>query len=102
MEVFHITDSANRASASGGLDSSGQIPTSGGYNVSLTLPSEDLAVLADGAGSLHVISTGQRQEGAKWKVSNCVCTVVVIVIFLIPWHVILNIRFHIWIQSCAL
>ncbi|KAL5022512.1 hypothetical protein ScPMuIL_001667 [Solemya velum] len=55
VEVFQITDSIN------------QTPTSGSHNISLNLPSEDLAVFTNGAGSLSVVSTGSRQEGEKWK-----------------------------------
>ena len=49
----------------------------GHYNTSLSFPSPELAVLADGAGTLHVVSTGSRigtagvgVDTATWKVSK--------------------------------
>jgi hypothetical protein len=42
----------------------------GHYNTSLSFPSPGLAVLADGAGTLHVVSTGIRADTITWKVSN--------------------------------
>jgi hypothetical protein len=46
----------------------------GHYNTSLSFPSPELAVLADGAGTLHVVSTGIRFETTAWKVSWPLCT----------------------------
>ena len=40
----------------------------GHYNTSLSFASSDLAVLADGAGTLHVVNTGSRREATVWRV----------------------------------
>jgi hypothetical protein len=48
---------------------SNHVRKSGHYNTSLSFPSSDLAVLADGAGTLHVVSTGTRVEITPWEVS---------------------------------
>jgi hypothetical protein len=49
----------------------------GHYNTSLSFPSPELAVIADGAGTLHVVSTGSRigiaglrVDTVTWKVSK--------------------------------
>jgi len=49
----------------------------GHYNTSLSFPSPELAVLADGAGTLHIVSTGSRigiagigVDTVTWKVSK--------------------------------
>jgi hypothetical protein len=41
---------------------------SGHYNTSLSFPSPELAVLADGAGTLHIVRTGSREEASTWRV----------------------------------
>jgi hypothetical protein len=48
---------------------SNHVRKAGHYNTSLSFPSSELAVLADGAGTLHVVSTGIRVETTAWKVS---------------------------------
>jgi hypothetical protein len=48
---------------------SNHVRKSGHYNTSLSFPSPELAVLADGAGTLHIVSTGIRVESTTWKVS---------------------------------
>ncbi|XP_021924914.1 nudC domain-containing protein 1 isoform X2 [Zootermopsis nevadensis] len=47
----------------------------GHYNTSLSFSSPELAVLSDGAGTLHVVHTGIRVETTAWKVlfSDEVC-----------------------------
>jgi len=49
---------------------SNHVRKSGHYNTSLSFPSPELAVLADGAGTLHVVRTGMRAETTTWKVSK--------------------------------
>lgn len=40
---------------------------SGHYNVSVYFTSENIAVLSDGAGTLHVLNTGNRCENTTWQ-----------------------------------
>jgi hypothetical protein len=47
----------------------------GHYNTSLSFPSPELAVLADGAGTLHVVSTGSRIATASIGVDKVTWTV---------------------------
>ena len=47
--------------------------TPGRVNVSLCFASQQLAMLADGAGRLFLLQTGHRkQKSVQWKVSNLV------------------------------
>lgn len=43
--------------------------TPGDFNISFKLVSDDVAVLADGTGILHILQTGSRKESDTW---NCV------------------------------
>jgi hypothetical protein len=49
---------------------SNHVRKSGHYNTSLSFSSPELAVLSDGAGTLHVVHTGIRVETTAWKVSK--------------------------------
>ncbi|XP_069701617.1 nudC domain-containing protein 1 isoform X2 [Periplaneta americana] len=54
---------------------SNHVRKSGHYNTSLSFPSPEMAVLSDGAGTIHVVSTGSRAENKRWNVmfSDEVC-----------------------------
>lgn len=40
---------------------------SGNYNISLHFTSKDLIALSDGAGTLHIVKTGDRSEVSQWQ-----------------------------------
>lgn len=40
---------------------------SGNYNVSLNFPNENMAVLSDGAGALHILDTKKRSDNQIWQ-----------------------------------
>ena len=44
------------------------------YNVTMSLPAEDLAILSDGSGAIYLLQTGNRQNNAQeWKVHSIKC-----------------------------
>jgi hypothetical protein len=55
---------------------SNHVRKSGHYNTSLSFSSPELAVLSDGAGTLHVVHTGIRRQTTTWKVRK-ICLVLI-------------------------
>ena len=59
--VYHIPDGACQRSVRGRV------------STSVVFPSNDLCVIGDGAGKLHIIDTGPRGDSGTWKVRETCC-----------------------------
>lgn len=40
----------------------------GHYNLSMSFASSEMAIVTDGCGTLHIVSTGLRTKNEPWKV----------------------------------